>query len=185
MRKLFYFISLFLVGIIAVSSCSKTKSYSELLKEEKDAIKKFIRDSSLVIKEGAFPKSFGPKDFYKFQRYQDADVYEVYIHVEDFGDETRAKEGGKVDIRTADVINIKDNSIFYAGNIFGGQQPLQFINKYPFTSSGGCLGWALPLEYIGIGARVKMIIGSKSGLTNQQQAVVPLYYSNLEYTQIF
>lgn len=184
MRKLFYFISLFLVGIIAVSSCSKTKSYSELLKEEKDAVKKFIKDSSLVILD-QFPEKFGPKDYYKFQRYKDADVYEVYINVVNFGDTTRAKEGGKVFIRSGEAINMKDNTVFFTGNIFGGNLPLQFINKYPFTSSGGCLGWALPLEHLGIGAQVKMIIGSKSGLTNQQQAVVPLFYKNLEYTQIY
>lgn len=184
MRKLFYFVSLFLVGIIMASSCSKTKSYSELLKEEKDAIKKFIRDSSLVIHD-VMPEKFGPKDYYKFQRYKDADVYEVYINIVNFGDTTRSKEGGKVFIRTAEAINMKDHTIFYSGNIYGGNEPLQFVNKFPFTSSGGCLGWALPLPYVGIGAEVKMIIGSKSGTTDQQQSVVPLFYKNLEYTQIF
>lgn len=184
MRKLFYFISLFLVGMIAVSSCSKSKSYSELLKEEKDAIKKFIRDSSLVIKEGTFPESFGPKDYYKFQRYKDAEVYEVYIHVVSFGDTAQVKEGAKILIRTEDVINIKDHSLFYTGNIYDGQYPLQFVNKYPFTNTNGCLGWALPLEHLGVGAEVKMIIGSKSGLSSQQQSVAPLYYQYLKYAQI-
>ncbi|MGL5317946.1 MAG: DUF4827 family protein [Bacteroidales bacterium] len=183
MRKLFYFISLFLVGIMVVSSCSKTKSYSQLLSEEKDAIKKFIRDSSFVIHD-ELPKEFGPKDYYKFQRYQDADVYEVYVNIVSFGDTTRAKEGDKILLRTDDAINVKDNSIFYTGNIHGGNFPLQFINKYPFSNSGGCLGWALPLEHIGVGAELKLIIGSKSGLSNQQQSVVPLFFKSLTYSAI-
>lgn len=186
MRKIFYFVSLMLMGAMMATSCSKTKSYSELLKEEKDAIKKFIRDSSLVIVD-EFPAKFGEKVYYKYQRYNDADVAEVYLHVVDFGDTTQmAKDGSMIYVRMTDVYNIKDNTIFFRNNIFPeGSKPYQFTYSDPYTTSdGGCLGWALPLEKIGKGAVVKMIIGSKSGLPDQQKTVVPLYYPKLEYTQI-
>ena len=49
MKKLtLFFLSLLACGL-AFQACDNTKTYAEMLEDEKDAIKAFIRDSSITV----------------------------------------------------------------------------------------------------------------------------------------
>lgn len=49
MKKLTLFFLALLACGLAFQACDNTKTYAEMLEEEKDAIKAFIRDSSITV----------------------------------------------------------------------------------------------------------------------------------------
>ena len=49
MKKLTLFFFALLAVCLAFQACDNSKTYAEMLEEEKDAIKAFIKDSSIVV----------------------------------------------------------------------------------------------------------------------------------------
>ena len=72
MKKLtLFFLSLLACGL-AFQACDNTKTYAEMLEDEKDAIKAFIRDSSItVISQTEFYRNDSTTDVNKNEYVQD------------------------------------------------------------------------------------------------------------------
>ncbi|MGL4412111.1 MAG: DUF4827 family protein [Bacteroidales bacterium] len=176
MKKLFYFVSLCIIGIVLGTSCSDNKSYAQLLDEEKKAIKRFISENDLKI-INYIPEQFGEKEFYKH------DSTGIYFQVVEWGDTSVMAVGrSQVSVRLSDVIYIKDNSKDSIGNL-QNSDPLTFTYNNP-TNTGASAAFAFPLKYVGKNGVVRIIAPSKQGFTSDITSVLPMYYGNVKYTQI-
>ena len=84
MKKLtLFFLSLLACGL-AFQACDNTKTYAEMLEDEKDAIKAFIRDSSItVISQTEFYRNDSTTDVNKNEYVQLASG--VYMQIIDKG----------------------------------------------------------------------------------------------------
>ena len=84
MKKLtLFFLSLLACGL-AIQACDNTKTYAEMLEDEKDAIKAFIRDSSItVISQTEFYRNDSTTDVNKNEYVQLASG--VYMQIIDKG----------------------------------------------------------------------------------------------------
>jgi hypothetical protein len=185
-------VSLFLLSLacgLAFQACSDSKTYAEMLEEEKDAINKYIKKNNIkVITAGEFEKkgnetSAEANEYVQFSN-------GVYMQIVDKGDGDS--------IRTRDVITVR----FVEYNILTGDTTLanytlpQMLDVFDYTISGttaygqfrqGMLlqwydttqvpeGWLVPLRFIQGGARVKLIVPSKVGHNTAMQKVAPFYY---------
>ena len=89
MKKLTLFFLALLACGVAFQACDNTKTYAEMLDEEKDAIKAFIRDSSItVISQTDFYRNDSTTDVSKNEYVQLASG--VYMQIVDKGSENPA-----------------------------------------------------------------------------------------------
>lgn len=188
MKKTRYII-LFLLGLALVgTSCNKTKTYAELLKEETKAIDKFISENKLVIlEELPAGKIFKPNEFYRDQ------ATGVYFNIIELGDtiaSKKAKEGEEVYVRfsglryftsandTTEYSNLDPiRSPFAETLIYRG--PVTVVNRSLYSSTTP--GWAVPLTHVGHTGRVKLIIPFNMGSASDQQSYSTTYYDNVQY----
>lgn len=181
--------------IITAASCNKTTTYVEWLKQEQNAIDKFIADSGIVVLN-EFPADtiFKPKEFYKDPQTG------IYYNVISRGVKTKAENGNlyyrkpemyeEIYIRFSGRIYIKDMSIASANNMsspypetmqFFGRPVSNDITQY-YQNQSTCPGWILPLDVVGHLGVVKMIVPFTQGFTyDVNSGYNPIYYNYLEY----
>lgn len=179
-------------GVLLVASCSKTKSYTEYLKDERKAIDRLIdHEGFKILKDYPSDSVFAENEFVKLDN-------DVYMHVIDPGDETRAVLGKTKALCRFEAYGILDSDTAYllANNLTYGLTytygyPTEFIFGYN-TYSGEYVdyypdyfvgeGLATPLYYVGDGAIVSLIVPFKRmGYTFQSQ-YVPVYFKKVKYT---
>lgn len=188
---------------LVFQACSDSKSYAEMLEEEKDAINKYIKDHNIkVITASEFEKSGNKTN-------SDPSVNEyvqlsngVYMQIVDYGDPDPKADS----IKTRDIITVR----FVEYDIISGDTTSasnwyipDYLDVFDYTISGtssygifkttedGVIlsklantyestqvpeGWLTPMQYIKSGARVKLIVPSKVGHTVAMQYVYPYYY---------
>ena len=186
MKKGVLFLMLMLSGMITFS-CSNTKSYGEMLKDEKKTIKKLIADSGFVILD-KMPENmkFGPKEFVQ--------VDGIYLNIVDTGNGKRAEENktlvyfrfiqqgiSKTDTMLVDYSDNDDYPLQF-------NYPLSADYGYPFASTDAGYyytseGTSIPLKYVGEHGIVKLIIPFKKGSESDQNNGMPRYYMWLKYTK--
>ena len=151
MKKLtLFFLSLLACGL-AFQACDNTKTYAEMLEDEKDAIKAFIRDSSItVISQTEFYRNDSTTDVNKNEYVQLASG--VYMQ----------------------IINYRVTSSSIAGQFIQGFMLSYYGPAVP-------AGWLVPLDYVRDGACVKLIVPSKMGHSSAMQSVYPYYYYIQKY----
>lgn len=190
MKKLILlFFSLLACGF-AFQGCSDSKTYAEMLEEEKDAINKFIKENNItVITASEFEENDHKTVVEKNEYVQLSNG--VYMQIVNSGT-------GQDSIKNRDVINVR----FMEYDILEGDTSStniyysQMLDVFDYSVSGttaygqfrqGVLletyetsqvpeGWLTPLQYIKSGARVKLIVPSKAGHTVAQNYVYPFYY---------
>lgn len=196
MKKLTLFFLALLACGVAFQACDNTKTYAEMLDEEKDAIKAFIRDSSItVISQTDFYRNDSTTDVSKNEYVQLASG--VYMQIVDKGSENLAdtvKPNDKILVRfmeyslmdqmvtmsnlayaeVVDEFNYRVTSSSIAG---------QFTQGFMYSYYGPSVpaGWLVPLVYVRDGAHVKLIVPSKMGHSSAQQQVYPYYYDIRKY----
>ena len=199
MKKLTLFFMSLLFCSIAFQACDNTKTYAEMLDDEKKAISEFIKDHNIkVISQSEFYKNDSTTDTLKNEYVQLASG--VYMQIVDKGSKMPSDT-----VKKNDLVLVR----FMEYSIFDKDTTLTYINdpqlpdefKYTVTSSSiagiftaGYMynyygtsvpaGWLVPLTYVRDKAHVRLIVPSKMGQKNAMQAVYPYFYDIRKY-QIF
>lgn len=197
MKKLVLCIFSFVVACIVFNACSDTVTYAELLNEEKDAIKNFIKDNEIkVITQKEFQDAGCVTDVSKNEYVQTTSG--VYMQIIDKGSdelEDTIRNNDMVLARYAEYRLEKDSAAkFVMSNLDVAQIAQVDIFRYQKTSTGvsglfssGMMyyvyssqnvpqGWLVPFNYIRDGARVKLIVPSKMGHETAMSAVKAYFY---------
>jgi hypothetical protein len=182
MRKTILFILSITVLFIAFYSCDNTKTAQEYLREEKKAIERYIDRSGIKVLS-----SYPSDSIFKENEYLTTNDG-LYLQVVDKGSDKRVRP-------LVDDVMVRFDYYFYVKDYVGGDTakykpnyqyfPLSF--RYGISGSYGssfvCNGWAIPLDYVGEGAIVNLIIPSSLGSQSDNQAYRPVFYKNLHYTK--
>jgi hypothetical protein len=191
MKKILLLSLLSLICGLAFQACDGSKTYAEMLEEEKDAINKFIRKNNIkVITAGEFEKKGNTTDTVTNEYVQFSNG--VYMQIVYKGD------AGADSIKTRNVILVRfvEYDILAEDTTLANYTLPQMLDAFDYTVSGttgygqfrqGLLpqwyettqvpeGWLVPLQFVKSGARVKLIVPSKVGHATAIQSVSPFYY---------
>lgn len=198
MKKL----TLFFLSILALSfgfqACDNSKTYAEMLEEEKDGINDFIKKNNIqVISQSQFyaQDSVTYTDNGKNEYVQLASG--VYMQIVDKGSKNEAdtvKSNDKILVKFMEYsILDKDTTL---SNLNSVEVVDEFLYKVTPSSIAGTFlqgymlsvyglqvpaGWLVPLAYIRDGAHVKLIVPSKMGQQTAMQYVYPYFYDIRKY----
>lgn len=191
MKKGFNILLILCAALVAIS-CSKTKSYTDMLKDEKKAINRLIDENDFEIL-----KDFPEDSVFKENQFVLLDNG-VYLNIIDKGSDQRAIQG-KTKILYRCSIHFFMNGDTIIGN-YGPHSngtlpyPSNGIVSIPFTygeyssSSMYELSYSFvsegiqePLKYVGDRAKVKLIVPFKRGTYYDQLEGQPVCYEILEY----
>lgn len=185
MKKGYNILLILCVALVAIS-CSKTKSYTEMLKDEKKAINRLIDEKGFeILKDFPEDSVFTDKQFVLLEN-------GVYLNIIDKGSSQRAVQYRTQILYRCLVSYPMDsayiNSTPYYQQNYGphsnGTDPYGFLygsyasQAEPYYVSEGLQE---PLKYVGDRAKVKLIVPFKRGTYNDQGTGEPVYYEILEY----
>lgn len=175
--------------LAAMTSCSKGKSYSELLKEEEKAVNWFLagqRVETKIPKDSVF-KVGKDAPFYRM----DEDGY-LYMQVVEMGDTSDMAQTGDEIYFTYLRRNIK---MMYEGidvvpegnanDMTGGVNAPSFIygNYELANSSAFGTGIQTPLQFLGNNSEVNLVLRSYYGFMADQSECIP-YIINIKYFKV-
>ena len=197
MKKLvFLFLSLLAAGGI-FQACDDSKTYAEMLEDEKNAVNKFIKDKRIqIISQDEFEKNDTVTDLIRNEYVALSDG--VYMQIVDKGSENEAdtvKNNDEILVRfmeysildkdtalsnlsaveTVDAFRYTVTSSSIAGTFLQG-----YMMTY-YSSPAVPAGWLVPLTYVRDMAHVRLIIPSKMGHQTAMQYVYPYYYDIRKY----
>lgn len=194
MKKLtLFFLALFTLGFV-FQACDNTKTYAEMLEDEKNAIKAFIKDSNIVvISQSEFYAQDSMTDVSKNEYVQLASG--VYMQIVDKGSANpadsikpndlvlvRFEEHGliAVDGVKSYLSNLNEPTIVdeFRYTVTSSSIAGLFLQGYMRASYGTSVpaGWLVALSYVRDGAHVKLIVPSKMGQQKAMQQVYPYFY---------
>lgn len=192
MKKLTLFFLALLAACFAFQACDDSKTYAEMLEEEKDAIKAFIKDSSIVvISQSEFYAQDSTTDVSKNEYVQLASG--VYMQIVDKGSTNpadtvkpndlvlvRYEEYGLIE-KAVTLSNLNSPTVVdeFRYTVTSSSIAGIFTQGYmlmAYQSSAVPAGWLVALNYIRDGAHVKLIVPSKMGNDNAMRQVYPYYY---------
>lgn len=174
--------------ILTVQSCSDSKSYAELLREETEYVNEFLADQRVV---GRVPADsvfeVGPTAPY----YMIESEGNVYMQVLDAGDmDVRPTYDDRVYFRfTRYPLNLYENGVLPGGggnadDVAGGNglgaTYFLFDNLTASTSTTYGSAIQLPMHFLGNNAKVNLIVKSQFGWTSETANVTPFLY-NVRY----
>ena len=192
MKKLTLFFFALLAVCLAFQACDNSKTYAEMLEEEKDAIKAFIKDSSIVvISQSEFYAQDSTTDVSRNEYVQLASG--VYMQIVDKGSTNPAdtiKPNDLVLVRYEELnlqsgylmsnldIPIPDYLDEFRYSVTSSSIAGLFTQGYMLIYHGSSVpaGWLVALNYIRNGAHVKLIVPSKMGQSDAMRDVHPYYY---------
>ncbi|KAA6326817.1 hypothetical protein EZS27_024125 [termite gut metagenome] len=197
---IFLFASLF-AGTLFYA-CDNTKTYAEMLEDEREAIKAFVRENNIA----AISQEDFEKDTITNEEKNEYVLFSngVYMRIVDRGNGRAIENRDRVLVRFIEY-DIMGGDTTLASNVLN---PYEAYSLYPdafyytttsttsygqFISSGADAagigfnmvsyygssvpaGWLLPLQYIKDGAHVKLIVPSKMGHAVAQEQVAPYFY---------
>lgn len=194
-KKSLQIVSILLCLSALFASCNKGESYADRLKKERKNISRFINEHEILVLD-SYPASgvFAPNEYYVDP------ATGVYINVIDSGNGVRANKTNRsvVNVRFWDAMSLpasESDTVTYNPD---GIEPIEFYygveSSYTYSYVGSTLdyakygfmskGMAVPLEYVGEGAVVSLIVPFNSGSTAQQSGYYPLFFTKLKYTRI-
>lgn len=198
MKKGFNILMMVCAALLAVS-CSKTKSYTDMLKDQKKAINRLKDEKGFV-----FLKDFPKDSIFKENEFVELENG-VYLNIIDKGSSERAVYGTKILYRctmyypmdtayiqmldasyrpyTPYYYNLPSKDSYVSSNYgphSNGTSPYPFTYG-DYTSYYASEGLMTPLLYVGHEAKVKLIVPFKRGLPTDNNYGEPAYYEILEY----
>lgn len=181
------FLLLLAVVSAGISSCSKSQSYSELLREEEKAVNSFLAQQKVALEIPADSISFETGEDAPFYR-MDPDGY-VYMQVINKGDYKEKVEADDVVYFRFNRKNLKD--IYQGGDGMsnGNSDDLgsdygdsYFI--YKNTVLDNSLQWGtgiqIPMKFFGYNCEVNLVLQSYYGFVPDQSSCQP-YLINVRY----
>ena len=199
MKKLtLFFLSLLAFGL-GFQACDNSKTYAEMLEEEKDAIKAFIKDSSIVvISQSEFYAQDSTTDVSRNEYVQLASG--VYMQIVDKGSTNpadtvkpndlilvRFEEQGLIAVGGVKsyITNMNSPTVVdeFRYSVTSSSIAGLFTQGYMLIYHGSSVpaGWLVALNYIRNGAHVKLIVPSKMGHQTAMQYVYPYFYDIRKY----
>lgn len=197
MKKLTLFFLSLLALTISFQACDNTKTYAEMLDEEKDAINDFIKERNIkVISQSQFyaQDSITNLDENEFVQLASG----VYMQIVDKGSDNIADT-----VRNNDEILVRfmEYSLFKKDTILSNLDDAAVVDAFRYTVSTSSIaglflqgymmtyysstavpaGWLVPLEYVRNRAHVRLIVPSKMGTQSALQTVYPCYYDIQKY----
>ena len=191
MKKLTLFFFALLAVCFAFQACDNSKTYAEMLEEEKDAIKAFIKDSSIVvISQSEFYAQDSTTDVSRNEYVQLASG--VYMQIVDKGSTNPADT-----IKPNDLVLVRfEEQGLISGTYLSNLNSPTIVDEFRYTVTSSSIagiftqgymlmtyqysavpaGWLVALSYVRDGAHVKLIVPSKMGHQNAIQQVYPYYY---------
>lgn len=179
------FILLTVLITITLSSCDKSESYSDLLRDEEKACNWYLSNNKVENEIPEDGKFITGKDapFYKL----DPDGY-VYMQVINAGDDERPQTGDIVYFRfwRENIKNLYEGISGYpegnAGDLGSALGSTYFImdNLMIPTSSQWGKGIQMPMNYLGYNSEVNLVLRSYYGFSVDQSSCLP-YIINLRY----
>ena len=191
MKKLTLFFFALLAVCLAFQACDNSKTYAEMLEEEKDAIKAFIKDSSIVvISQSEFYAQDSTTDVSRNEYVQLASG--VYMQIVDKGSTNpadtvkpndlilvRYEEYGLIE-KAVTSSNLNNPTVVdeFRYTVTSSSIAGLFTQGYMLAYYGSSVpaGWLVALNYVRDGAHVKLIVPSKMGQQTAIQQVYPYYY---------
>lgn len=174
--------------ILLITSCSKSQSYSELLREEEKACNWYLSDKNVMIEmpEDAKDLITGAEmgedaPFYKL----DEEGY-VYMQVVSASFDDMVEEGDLVYFRfVRQSINdlYKGIDVAPGGNgdyLPNGSTSFVYRNTLLNSSTQWGTGIQMPLRYVGYNSEVNLVLKSYYGFAEEQSYCIP-YIINLKY----
>lgn len=197
-------ILLIIIAAVAVfASCNDYETYSDMKEKERNAISKFIADSSImVISEDQFVQQ-GYKTDLKRNEFVRLDKSGVYMQIvrEGCGEQLKDGESANICCRfkefniQADSVTLRNNTDVYADYVDvmrvtrnSGTFTAYFTKGLMTTIYGSSSvppGWLVPLTYIKVGrqksmtdeiSKVRLIVPHSQGHATASSNVVPYYY---------
>lgn len=198
-KLLLFFFSLLAFGYI-FQACDNTKTYAEMLDEEKDAVNAFIRDNNIkVISEDEFKAKGYTTDTAKHE-YVSFVSNGIYMQIVSKGVEgDTIRNNNEIAVRFVET-DVKTNQITYFNVVLPGYENDPRYYTYPdvfrykddsYTVSGIFVeggmpgntgstdvppGWLVALKYVTNYAHVKLIVPSKMGYQEANRLVNPFFY---------
>ena len=156
-------------------SCDKTKSYTEMLKDEKKAINNLIDENGFkILKDYPANGVFAENEFVKLDN-------DVYLNVVDSGNGNRATIG-KTTVLMRVIGQFFMTDTFNHNGFTSYTDPIIFKYGYNTTIDNQYIstlflgeGLVSALEYVGDSASVKMIIPFKLGSEYSNNNGLPTY----------
>jgi len=197
MKKLVIGFLSFFLACIVLNACSDSVTYAELLEDEKEAIKNFIKDNDIkVITQKEFQDAGCVTDVSKNEYVQTTSG--VYMQIIDKGSDNLAdtiRNNDMVLTRFAEYRLEKDSAATLVMSNLEVAQIAQ-VDIFRYQKSGTSVsglftagmmyyvyssqvvpqGWLIPFNYVRDGARVKLIVPSKMGHETAMSAVKAYYY---------
>lgn len=197
MKKLTLFFLSLLALTLGFQACDDSKTYAEMLEDEKDGINDFIR------KEGI--KVISQSDFYAQDSTTNLDENEfvqlasgVYMQIVDKGSENKADT-----VKSNDEILVRfmEYSILDKDTTLSNIDAAETVDAFRYTVTSSSIagtflqgymmtlyssptvpaGWLVPLTYVRDRAHVRLIVPSKMGHQTAMQYVYPYYYDIRKY----
>lgn len=196
----------FLFIIIAVAavlvSCNDYETYGDKKEKERNAIAKFISDSSIVvISEDQFKQQGETTDLTR-NEYVRFDKNGVYMQIVRKGCGSILLDGEKVNLVCRfSEFNILEDSIQAFNNTayFAAEPDIMYVSRtgstftaafisgvmYSYYTASVPSGWLVPLSYVKVGrpqseneecAKVKLIVPHTQGHATASSNVIPYYY---------
>lgn len=205
MKKLFFvFISFLVVGAL-FQACSDSKTYAEMLEDERNAINDYIKLHNIkVISVEEFEKDTITRCYPAYPSENEYVLFSngVYMQIVSRGEGDTIKNRDEVLVRFLEY-DIMAGDTTYASNYNQDGRVDSFYYTEDGSSAGGKLvdswlayvystyyssnnttvpaGWLVPIRYIKDMARVKLIVPSKMGHTYASQQVYPYFYDMRRY----
>ena len=187
MRRILPYKTPSMIGLLMtliISACSKSESYSELLKQEEQAVNWYLAGQRVEIEIPADSMSFeiGPDaPFYRL----DEEGY-VYMQIVSRDLTERVETGDVVYFRF-----MRENlKYLYEGvettptghGDYLAYGPAKFVYENQVLSSSTQWGTGIqqPLKYVGYNSEVNLVLKSYYGFTEEQQYCIP-YLMNIKY----
>ena len=197
MQKLTLFFLALMTACLGFQACDNSKTYAEMLEEEKDGIKDFIKKNNIkVISQSEFYAQDSVTDVSKNEYVQLASG--VYMQIVDEGSENKADT-----VKNNDLILVRflEYSILDKDTTLSNLNAAEVVDEFKYTvtsssiagiftqgymlayysSSAVPAGWLVPLSYVRDRAHVRLIVPSKMGHQTAMQYVYPYYYDIQKY----
>lgn len=182
----------FIIGLcVAFGACSSTETYADKLKNERKNIARFINENNITVRSD-YPASgvFAENEFFRDP------LTGVYMNVVDSGNGNRAStvKRSLVNVRFSGAMTLPTSESDTSTNNNLGSQPMIFnygiVSTYTSVNQNLpdyfylSTGITAPLQYVGEGARVRLIVPFASGSTYQLAVFRAMYYKEVHYTRI-
>jgi hypothetical protein len=206
MRKTIYTLTTLIVMLTTIA-CNDYETYGELRERERDAIEKFISDSSFVIiSEDQFhnqgDKTLGNKQFVIL------DKSGVYMQILNIGSGETIKDGETMNILcrfsekaildTTSINNLTGTYVFTPDIMCVTRTGSTYTAYFSERRGLMCVtygtsvpeAWLAPLQYVKLGrltsatddkARVRLIVPHSQGTTNNAKANVKPYFYDITF----